>query len=65
MEPNIFGKLLTCNNALVILEEYPDPQIHYPSRPPYEGPDGMVGDLNEGGDFMSLTPKCVIFLELP
>ena len=34
LESNIFGKLLTSNIILVILEEYPDPPIPYPPRPP-------------------------------
>ena len=34
---------------------------------PYGGPygGGTRGGLNEGGDFMSLTPKCDMFLESP
>ena len=65
MESNIFGELLTSYIILFIPEEYPDPPTPYPLDPNKVGPMGGPGGLNEGGDFMSLTPKCDMFLEIP
>ena len=60
MESNIFGKLLTSNIIPVILGVYP---------PPLTPLDLYLdiclcrgGGLNEGGDLMSLTPQCDMFL---
>ena len=62
IESNIFMKLLTSNSISVILGEYPDPPPTPYPLDPYRG--GPMGGLNEGGDSMSLAPKCDKFLEI-
>ena len=66
IESNIVVKLLASNITWVFLGESPDPP--YP-LPPYipigGGPMGGQGGMSEGGDIMSLTPKCDMFLESP
>ena len=61
----MFVKLLASNINWAILGVSPDPP--YPPRPLYGkgGPMGGQGAMNEGGDIMSLTHKCDMFLESP
>ena len=59
IKSDVFGKpkLLTSNIIWVILGEFPNP----PPAPDHcKG--GPIEGLNEGGDFMSVTPKCDKFL---
>ena len=47
------------------LRSTPIPQPLTPLDPNRGGPLGGPGNLKEGGDLTSLTPKCDIFLEIP
>ena len=54
--------LISC---YLFLRSTPTPQPITPLNPNRRGPRGGPGGLNKGGDLMSLTPKCDMFLEIP
>ena len=66
IESNIFVTLLASNITWAILGESPDPPYHLPPQIPIGGALwGARGGLSEGGDIISPTPKCDMFLESP